>query len=223
MPQPGPCPDPVQPVWCTPGNMTFMWTTFPFGSPTPIQYGKGYQGQTIHRSNQYVYMMFPEGNFNCDEVRIGRCLISDMSALDTTKYSYYTGGDGMLDANWSFNQADALVIISDPGHISMTSINFMSYFQEYCMVQWYRKSGYSLPGPQVTQFFFWKSKTPWGPWTKFYTSPEYSELVGNYAPYQPTICVKSVATDGGRNIVLLTPGDVGNNYTLLFVPCQIST
>lgn len=220
------CPTSTPPDYTTHCNYSditpLMFPNVQCGSPTFIQYGKDYVGQTVHRSSEYVYLAMPGGNFNKDVIYLSRVLISDIASLDSSKYSYYTGGDGASDENWASTVASAAVIVNDPGHIGMTSINYMPYFQEYCMIQWYRKSGYSLPGPQVTQFFFWKSSTPWGPWAKFYTSPEYDETLNNYAPYQPCIVQKSVATDGGRNIVLLVPGNVGNNYKPYFVPCALT-
>jgi hypothetical protein len=194
-----------------------------FSPPSFIQYGKDYQGNTVHNSNNYVYAVSTDGYFQGGStVSLGRCLIDNMPYLNGAKWSYYkgNGASGMLDANWDASVSNATPIIS-PGtkKAGTSSVQYLPHFQRYVYISWYYPSvvNNNTMDQSSAVWDWYQSPTPWGPWTLLKSTTNSGHYLVHIAP-------KSVAADNGLNVVITTSGNwatqVADNgsYTLWLIP-----
>jgi hypothetical protein len=197
-----------------------MFTNIKFRLPMFFQYGKNYVGQTVDRSNEFIYALSvdqspghygPTSGTYSDRVFLGRVTISNMPNLNETNWQYYQGGDGLVDANWG-GISTAVPVISTPGVYTILTEGTALYlpaFGQYVLINNFQTV------PAVYTSLTWEiyvANHPWGPWSKIQTniwdattSPP--GLGGNTAFYFPGPVAKSVNynkftlfTNGNYNI-----------------------
>lgn len=196
------------------------------GNASPIQYGQDYVGNTVDNSNQYVYWMACSTyTYDADTLYLARVKISEIGLLDATKWSYYkgAGANGMLDANWDSNSANATPIISDPGWLGSGGAQYIPQYGRYLYIGTRRAGAhYATPVETFadTTWGVYEAPRPWGPWTKVQTIPWVRQGF-----YLPAAVSKSVS---GATAVLAAAGDYSQNgtttglYTLNYLPVTIN-
>lgn len=207
-----------------------MFSGATFAAPVFVQYGQDYQGNTVHNSNLYVYAISNNGFWNNgDALYLGRCLISAIGNQSGADWSFYTGGDGMLDVNWSTTWASASPLVSKTKSLGLTGAQYLPAFKQYVMFGWYYPS--IVTGPTIdtttTIWDVYTSDTPWGPWY-VKQSNTWHNPGGGVGLYNPNIIPKSVSVDGGRTLWIATAGDyfaedpATGDYTLTLVPVTVN-
>jgi hypothetical protein len=210
-----------------------MFTDTKFSTPWFVQYGKDGQVPDVHNSALYAYALSNNGSWNNgDSMVIGRCLRSALPNLSAADWSFYQGGDGMLDASWGA-LATAATIVNDPKKVAANGAQYIPATGRYVMFQWHypfvvaaQDNVYGGPDPKTgnTVWSVYESPTPWGPWTKIQTIKW--NLLG---VYNGNVIPRSVSVDGGSNIVVAASGDYGESgategyYTLIQIPVALRT
>ncbi len=88
--------------------------------------------------------------------------------LDSTYagWTYFTGGDGDLEASWNRENTRAIPILSRPGKLGWTAPAFIPALNRYLLVSWYvtptLKKWFE---PELVVYDFYEAPHPWGPWT----------------------------------------------------------
>ncbi|MFI5386580.1 MAG: hypothetical protein ACHQ50_10720 [Fimbriimonadales bacterium] len=209
-------------TWTRPAKDNYDHPMFPgsrFAAPFFIDYGKN-QGARVDQADRYVYALSNNGFWdNGDNIILGRVPKADLGKLNSSDWEYYTGGDGMLAANWTGDSSRAALILDQPGHLGMAGATYLPAFHCYLMIGWYYpKGGGKMPGAsRETVWDFYQSPKPWGPWTRFASH--------HFAPqgyYCPSVCLKFSANHGKR-LFAITAGDWNDHsvYRLTFVPLDL--
>lgn len=166
------------------------------GSPYFIKYGKDGKGD-VHQANKYVYIISNDGYWeNGNDMILARVAKDKIQQLNSSDYQFHTGGDGMLDANWSSDIKNAKPIIVNPGKLSMTGAQYNPILKKYLMVQWYYTNGSGHLAPTDTTWLFYEAPTPWGPWNHFETQKFPSD-----GYYNPGFVSKFISSDDFSNII----------------------
>jgi hypothetical protein len=209
-----------------------MFTDSRFRLPMWFQYGKDYVGQTVDRSNEFVYALsvdLTSGHYQpttgtySDRVFLGRATIANMPALNGADWQYYQGGDGLLDANWG-GISTAVPVISTPGTYTILTEGTALYlptFGQYLLINNFQTV------PAVYTSLSWEmyvANHPWGPWSKVQTfvwdaatSPP--GLGGNTAFYFPGLVAKSVT---GNKVSLFTNGNFNVSADYVMVGTEVT-
>ena len=88
--------------------------------PAFVHYGKGGSAPAVDNADKYVYLTSYDGLGGRAQFReskgnyLARISRATMARLDKHDLAYFTGGDGMADANWSKNVADARPLLDVP-------------------------------------------------------------------------------------------------------------
>lgn len=141
------------------------------------------------------------------EWRVPRAKLQNLNIVD---YTYFTGGDGSLDANWSSTANNAIAIISNACSLSNAAIQYIPAKNRYLLLTYSAPAGV-LTNTANTQWLGYEAPHPWGPWTLIYTQ----NWTGN-GPYNPIIVNRTAWT--GTTPTLLytgnfaTAGDTGTNF-----------
>ena len=194
-----------------------------FGSPMFIKYGQDGQAD-VHNADKYVYALANNGFWeNGDDMILARALKSRMAKLDPQDWQFFTGGDGMSDANWSSKMQQAKPVLVAPGKCSMAGAQYIAPLKRYLMIQWYYTTGTGHKAPKDTTWVYYESATPWGPWREFQTQRFRTE-----GYYNPCIVSKFISADG-LNLMIFTNGNFftarekGEKciYRLTKIPCAL--
>ena len=148
-----------------------MFPGMRFATPFFIHYGKEYAAATVDNADRYVYATSNNGFWdNGDNYILGRVLRSKIGALSAADWSFYQGGDGMLDSSWSADMTRAAMLIEAPGQCGETGVTYLPALKRYVMAAWYYPIGNGHAGKiEATEFAFYESAKPWGPWRKIKT------------------------------------------------------
>jgi hypothetical protein len=208
-----------------------MFSDLKFRGPAFIQYGQDYQSQTVDRSNQFVYAISPDQTTGTGNFYVGRVLISAIANLSINDWQFYQGGDGndsTQDAtNWG-PIATAKVIFTDAADVAggpmfpPVSLQYLPAFGTYIlMLSWETTGGTSSDWT----WHIYQGTHPWGPWSLVQTNRwnTSNPSGGSWGFYYPTIAVKSVADNGGRNMTAFAAGDFQQQgmYTINSVPVTV--
>ena len=163
-------------TWAMPIAENLNKPMFPgmrFATPFFIHYGKEYEAATVDNADRYVYATANNGFWdNGDNYILGRVLRSKINALNAADWTYYKGGDGLLDANWSDDANKAVFIIEAPRQCGEGGVTYLPGLKRYVMAAWYYPVGNGHAGEiQSTEFAFYESPAPWGPWNKVKSFP----------------------------------------------------
>jgi hypothetical protein len=193
-----------------------------FATPYFVDYGRS--GLPVHGADRYVYAISNNGFWdNGDTLILGRVPRARLDSLSGADWQFFTGGDGLLDANWTSDAAAARPIMEKPGKFGMTGAVYLPARRRYMMIGWYYPggSGYfkdALGASSITTVWdFYEAPTPWGPWTYIHShrwSPQ--------GYYTPGICPKFQTAN---RVYVTTAGDFRNwwdHYHLTFVPIDLS-
>ena len=195
-----------------------------FGSPFFVKYGKDAE-VFVHNADKYIYAVSNDGFWeNGDDMILGRILKTKIPNLEASDWQFFTGKDGMADANWSPKLNEARPILVNPGKCSMTGVQYNAPLKRYLMIQWYYTKGSGHVAPADTAWIFYEAPAPWGPWTAFDEkrfSPE--------GYYNPCIVSKFISPDG-LNLTILSNGSFmtagAENeaciYRLTLIPCTLT-
>ena len=79
-----------------------MFPGMRFATPFFIHFGKEYAAATVDNADRYVYATSNDGFWdNGDNYILGRVPRSKISALNAADWTFYKGGDGMIDSSWT--------------------------------------------------------------------------------------------------------------------------
>lgn len=192
-----------------------------FGAPYFVWYGKDGRG-SADNADKYVYAVSNNGHFESgDNYIIGRVLKTKLPALNASDWTFYSGGNGMENKNWTSNMDDAHLILEDKNNCSMTGMTYIPGLKRYVMVVWHYTT-YNLRKDPRTINDFYEAPHPWGPWTKFKTLD--TRELGWYVPvigqkYQTKVDANTV------KCFLYPTGNYQNSalYKLNYIPVTLST
>lgn len=201
------------PYNATTGHVLAMFPGTRFSTPFFINYGQDDNpASTADGGDTYVYALSNDGfAYNGSTMILGRVqrdLIGNLNAADWQFYTGTPGGKGDDPANWSSNVSAAVPVLTAPNQLSQCAVQYIPALHEYILTSFYYSPFDSAwPGSGETAHTTWKffkSSSPWGPWTAFYaqdTSP--------YGWYDPTLVSKFIHMYG-LNTAIFTSGDFNN-------------
>lgn len=229
------------------GNITFG-QTYRSGVPFWVLYGKeGTTFPSVDQASTYAYFTSCDNGTtalwnNGNQCRLGRIAYSDLDAtpFDATKYFYFNtalGGCTSVttdSACWENTDASATAIISETGHMSMSSPFYVpqqkiagSASGRYLWPQWYFAAN---SGPLHGTVAYWENSTLGPGWTKVSSQSEPEKGFYNLSPWQPSVYDTSnpfvtVTTSG--DWVSATAGLALSNpfnlYNIFFMDLELST
>ena len=211
-------------IWTRSESENYNNPMFPgkrFGAPYFVWYGKDGQG-SVDNAGKYVYAVSNNGHFEGgDNYIIGRVLKTKLADLNGRDWTFYSGGNGMEDKNWTANMDDAALILENENNCSMTGITYIPGLKRYVMVVWHYTT-YNLRKDPRTINYFYEALHPWGPWTKFKTLN-----TGELGWYVPIIGQKFQTTVNANTVkcFLYPTGNYQNRalYKLNYIPVTLST
>jgi hypothetical protein len=144
-----------------------MFAGMRFATPFFIHFGKEYAAATVDNADRYVYATSNNGFWdNGDNYILGRVSRSKISALNAADWTFYQGGDGMQDSSWTREMNNAALIINAPGQCGEAGVTYLPALNRYVLTSWYYPIGNGHSGKiEATEFAFYESPKPWGPWT----------------------------------------------------------
>jgi hypothetical protein len=162
--------------WSRPMQANRRSPMFPgmrFATPFFIHFGKEYAAATVDNADRYVYATSNDGFWdNGDSYILGRVPRSRISALNAADWTFYRGADGMLDSSWTHDMRQAAHIIDAPGQCGETGVTYLPALDRYVMTAWYYPGGTGHTGKiDTTEFAFYESPKPWGPWQRIKVFP----------------------------------------------------
>src|SRR5258706_249459 len=127
-----------------------------------------YGAATVDKADRYVYATSNNGFWdNGDNYILGRVSRSKLGALNAADWSFYKGGDGMQDSSWTLEMNNAALIINAPGQCGEAGVTYLPALNRYVLISWYYPIGNGHSGTiDATEFAFYESPKPWGPWTR---------------------------------------------------------
>jgi hypothetical protein len=211
-------------TWTRPSTESYDNPMFPglrFGAPYFVWYGRNGEA-SVDNADKYVYAVANNGHFeDGDNYILGRVLKSKLPDLNAADWQFYTGSDGLLDANWSGAIDTAKFILEDPTNCSMTGMTYIPGLGRYVMVVGHYTT-YNLRADPRTINDYYEAPKPWGPWTKFKTVN--TKELGWYVPiigqkFQTVIDANTV------KCILYPTGNYQNSklYKLDYIPVTLST
>lgn len=184
-----------------------MWPGPAFGAPFFIHYGRNGGGVTRDGADRYVYASSTNGFWNDgDSYILGRIERNKLPALDSSDWSYYTGGDGAHARNWSRAIGDAKPVFSAPAHCGQGPICYISTLDLYLLIAWYNTEKMTKWfEPTRMRYDYYQAEHPWGPWT-FINS--YSDsFISSGHMYGPSLCAKFQDGPGSEvRVIMFTSG-----------------
>lgn len=163
----------------------------------------------VDGADAYAYMPCTDssGHYNNgDALYLARIPLAYLPTLDSTKIQYFTGGDGSLDANWSSSDASISPILSNTGHVSATTAQYMPDTGRYVFFDWYYTTLLTFT---TTTWLIYEAPHPWGPLTLISTTTSAGRGDGTCGSYNPSVFPPSAvtATANGNPMTLHYGGD----------------
>ena len=136
-----------------------MFPGMRFATPFFVHYGKDYSAATVDNADRYIYATSNNGFWdNGDSYILGRVARSKIGALKAADWSFYQGGDGMLDSSWGADITRAAILIHAPGQCGETGVTYLPALNRYVMAAWYYPIGNGHAGKiEATAFAFYES------------------------------------------------------------------
>ncbi|MER6467076.1 hypothetical protein ABT278_42335, partial [Streptomyces sp. NPDC001228] len=190
--------------------------TFParFGAPAFIQYGPGGAGGA-DGSDQYVYAMSNDGWWdNGNSIILGRVPRSAISNLRSSDWQYYAGS-----GSWTSDLNHAQPVITASRQLSSTGVTYDAPLHTYIMTEWNYPQGPSNYHP--SEFNFYASPTPWGPWKQISRTP-----MPDQGWYNPVLVNKFLSADGTSGVLFTAAAGAASgpaSYRLNVMPVTFST
>lgn len=186
-----------------------MFPSESWGEVNFVKYGCGGSAPAVDNAQTYVYLCAAWAD--CRLARVSR---ADLPKLDRSKIQFYTGGDGMLDANWT-NNITLSVPVPTPS-VSPTAMVYNEALGRYLMTSFSSDSWQSPPIESTLRVM--EAPHPWGPWTLVL-----DENVNNFESDNLTwaFLVPKFTSADGRKLWMSVAGR--SPYGLQFVPVYLST
>jgi hypothetical protein len=184
-----------------------MWPGPAFGAPFFVHYGQNGGRVTRDNADRFVYASSTNGFWNDgDSYILGRVERSKLSALRSADWSYYTGGNGASDANWSEKIADAHPILAAPAHCGQGPICYIPALDLYLLIAWYNTEKLTKWfEPTRMRYGFYQAPHPWGPW-ELVSSCDDSFIDGGHW-YGPSLCARFQRLTGSEvRMTMFTSG-----------------
>jgi hypothetical protein len=210
-------------TWTRPVKENLETPTFPgrrFASAYFVQYGQDGKA-SVDNADQYIYAVSNNGFWdNGDSMVLGRVARSKIADLRGSDWSYYRGGDGMLDKSWVPEMYKGKLLLDSLGKLGETGAVYVPALHRYFMIDWYYPGGGGVMPKKSsarTIWDFYESPKPWGPWKKV-ASHEFTPE----GYYCPIVCPKFISPDG-LHLYAMTAGDFMNKplYHLTIVPIDL--
>lgn len=135
-----------------------------FCTPYFIHYGQDGAAPDVDNAQQYIYAVSNNGFWDSgDYYVLGRVLRDRLGDLNPRDWSFYTGGDGMQEENWTSDAAKAAHIIDAPFHCGEAGPTYIPAIGQYLMAAWYY-TGNGRDDTEETWFDYYTAPHPWGPW-----------------------------------------------------------
>jgi hypothetical protein len=210
-------------TWTRPAQQNYDRPMFPgarFATPYFIDYGQEGRESFADGADRYVYAISNNGFWdNGDSQILGRVPRARISALDSSDWRFYRGGDGTEDAAWTRDPNAAALLVDSPGRLGMTGAAYLPAHEGYLMINWhYPAGGGKKAGASYeTVWEFYTAPKPWGPWRRV---GEHRFKPQGY--YSPQVCTKFTAAKGSK-VYVLTAGtwEVDLFYRLTVVPLDL--
>jgi hypothetical protein len=185
-----------------------------FAAPYFIDYGK--DRLAIDGADRYVYAISNNGFWdNGDKMILGRVARDRIGQLAGSDWQFFTGGDGASSTQWTHDVLQANPLLSRPGQLGESAVNYLPAHDRYMMITWYYPAGsgaiYKGAG-STTIWDIYESPKPWGPWTRIQ-----SRTWSPQGFYCPAICPKFQTAN---RVYVITGGD-GKYYRLSLVPLDL--
>lgn len=205
-----------------------------------VKYGQGGEAPAggVDRSDEYVYLVTPSACYGADYymARISRQALKDWTTtFDLSQIEYYTGGDGMLDENWTNEDPEknrASILHDDYGEArgyprwSPANITYNPALGRYFMLA---QNSDSWARPQVeSTLYTFEAPHPWGSWTLVHEEHVQHKDQANLTwPY----FVQKFQSEDGKKMWMTVCGEAGGNnldygvneYVLQFKPVYLTT
>ncbi len=133
-----------------------MFPSDNWGEVNFVKYGAGGAAPDVDRAQAFVYLCSSAAGFRL--ARVGR---ADLPKLDKTKIEFYTGGDGLLDWNWTNDIAKSAPLSTLRS--SPTAMTYNEGLGRYLMSSF--SSDSFLQPPIESTLRVMEAPHPWGPWT----------------------------------------------------------
>lgn len=133
-----------------------MFPSESWGEVNFVKYGRGGAAPAVDNAQTYVYLCAAWA-----DCRLARVARADLPKLDSTKFQFYTGGDGMLDSSWTTNIARS-VAVPTPS-VAPTAMVYNEALGRYLMTSFSSDSWQQPPIESTLRVM--EAPHPWGPWT----------------------------------------------------------
>jgi hypothetical protein len=212
--------------WTRPMKENLDRPMFPgmrFATPFFIHYGKEYAAATVDNADRYVYATSNNGFWdNGDNYILGRVRKSEIGTLNAADWTFYQRGDGMRDSSWIKDMNKAAHIIDAHGECGETGVTYLPALHRYVMAAWYYPVGNGHAGRiEATEFAFYESPKPWGPWKQIKKIP--IEPQGWYIPRVLAKFQSRAGQDLQAFIAVAGDWRNPNYYRLTMVPVRFVT
>jgi hypothetical protein len=174
-----------------------------FTTPYFIYYGQDGHSPAVDGAERYIYAISNNGFWcNGDHYILGRIERAKMSRLDPADWSYFKGGDGSLDENWTGDPAAAQPVIENPLKCGETGATYLPTLRRYILVAWYYPGDPNVDADE-SHLIYYEAPHPWGPWTK--NKEDDTRPQGWYCP---RVLPKWQTAQGNQlNTILVASGD----------------
>jgi hypothetical protein len=188
-------------TWTRPAEENYsrpMWPGPAFGAPFFVHYGRNGGAVSHDGADRYVYASSTNGFWNDgDKYILGRVERSKLPALQSADWSYYTGGDGSRDTNWSGHIADAHPILAALAHCGQGPICYIPAFNRYLLVAWYNTAKLTKWfEPNRMRYDFYQAEQLWGPWTLIGSHED--RFISSGHMYGPSLCARFQQREGSE-------------------------
>ena len=209
---------------------TPIWSGSTFSSPFFVHYGKNGGNETKDNADKFVYAISNNGFWNGgDNYIIGRVERSKLKLLNPKDWTYYIGGDGSKDKNWTSEITNAKHILDLPAQCGQMGATYIPSIKKYVLIAWYitdtLKSWFN---PKEIRYDFYQADHPWGNWT-FVNSISDNFMEGKHW-YGPSIITKfQEKTADGAKVYMVTSGcglfrdEPNSMYKMWEIPLYLKT
>jgi hypothetical protein len=186
-------------TWTRSANENYtqpMWPGPHFGAPFFIHCGRNGGAVAHDGANRFVYATSTNGFWNDgDNYILGRVEREKLPQLRSSDWSYYTGGDGLHDRNWSHDISWAMPILTSPAHCGQGPLSFVPALDLYLLAAWYNTEKLNKWfEPTRMKYDFYQAEHPWGPWSFINSHTDSFISLGHM--YGPSLCARFQHREG---------------------------
>ena len=181
------------------GRYQAMFPGQNFSAPFFIQYGPG-NTQTVDGANKYLYAVSNDGYaYNGNYLHLARVPLNKVQTASA--WQYYHGRAGGNGLEWTSSVAGATRVLQAKHFVSQPVVQYVPALKKYVLLSFsYIRGDSTFPNPQenpYSEFRFFTSPKPWGPWTVAFDHTTQRSLWCTTAPCQLTQDPDSTSLDRG--------------------------